>query len=1240
MNSHTRIFVAGITAVLALTRVQALPAFPGAEGYGSTTVGGRGGTVIEVTNTNSTGTGSFRDACGKTYPRIIVFRTGGTILLTNDIYITSPYVTIAGQSAPGDGICIRGAALRIGTHDVVVRNLRFRVGDDPNGPNPENRDGIGIEPPSTNSSNIILDHCSVSWAIDGSIDIYGHEVTVQWCNISEALHNSLHPAGAHSTGLLIGDGLQTTNQSVHHNYMAHDNGRTPLLKGATRTEVVNNVMYNWGTWGGATTADPEGSGPLAANWTFNYFKAGTNTADGRPIMLAANTSTNSRFFVDGNIGPYRPADTGDDWLLVLALGSTSVCRTNAPPVAGAGITTTSATNAYDAVLAGVGAFPRDVIDVRLIQDVRNGTGKIIDSQTQVGGWPVYNPGTPPVDTDHDGMPDAWEIAHGLNPNDPADGKTDRDLDGYSNVEEYLNSLMASLIAGPPASGHSYTNSATGNWSAAGSWTGAQPPAGGSNDTVIVFANAGAMSNTNNLSGAFMLNQLKNTGANVSLYANSGSSLLLTNAPGGVSPTIVNGSLGTLTLWSPLTLAEDVTVSASANILLSGNITESAPSALIKSGSGTLILSGTNSYTGGTTNSSGTLEVAGSGGALGSGLLTQLGGVLRSTTSCTVTNAIFMGGGNGQTMNVYVLTNGASPATTLRLLGVITNLTPSQGGSATNNLTTYGPGTLVISNAAFNGSITVNSNTLSVAGATTNWGTIVVNTNTLRSSLNVLSNATLASFWQTPTSAALTLYGDMNVQGTCFLGGTGGAILVYRKGVLNVKPYGFWTNTYNMDVYGIMNVEANGTVDCAGSTSVAGTNATSGIVGLLNVNGTLRSAWVNVNIPSDAQQGGLLNIFSNGVIIARNSINLSSNATVSVAGQLFAPVLNAGKGNLRLSDGTNAGMAQLGYSIGAGTVRITGGSPGMSTLVITNTGITASTNFVLGGPGLYDNNLQLIKDGPGTLLLNSSTNFYAGDTRVLGGTLALGYPTLAANSTVALTGGVLQLNFAATNTVSGLVVNGTAAVAGVHNATTDAGIITGIGSLLVLTGPAPLSSNANLTGITLRPAAALSPSFAQATTSYTASVAYGSLLAVTVTNADLTATNRVIINGAPLSVVASGVESAPAQALPANPAVPNVVTVQVTAQDGIAVKTYTVNVTQLPSQSQPNLASTYDRSTGVLTLNWPMENLGYRLLAQTNNLDQGVSSEASDWATVPNSTATNTAAFPTTNQNQYFHLVYP
>jgi autotransporter-associated beta strand protein len=1239
MKCHLKTVFVGITTALALTRVQALPAFPGAEGYGSTTVGGRGGTVIEVTNTKSTGTGSFRDACGKTYPRIILFRTGGTILLTNDIYITSPYVTIAGQSAPGDGICIRGAALRVQTHDVVVRNLRFRVGDDPNGPNPENRDGIGIDPPSTNSSNIIIDHCSVSWAIDGSIDVYGHEVTVQWCNISEALHNSLHPAGAHSTGLLIGDGVQTTNQSVHHNYFAHDNGRTPLLKGATRTEVVNNVMYNWGTWGGATTSDLEGTGPLAANWNFNYFKAGSNTGSVYPIMLAANTGTNSRFFVDGNTGPRRPTDTGDDWLLVLALGSTSVCRTNSPPVAGAGITTTSAATAYDAVLNGVGAFPREVIDARLIQDVKNGTGKIIDSQTQVGGWPVYNPGTPPADTDHDGMPDSWETAHGLNPNSSADGKTDRDLDGYTNVEEYLNNLMASLIAGPPASGTSYTNSAPGNWSVAGSWTGAQPPAGGSNDTVIVFTNAGAMNNTNDLAGAFKLTQLKNTGANVSLYANSGSSLVLTNTPGSVLPAIINGSLGAFALYSPLTLAEDVTVSASANILLSGNITESAPSALINSGSGTLILSGTNSYTGGTTNSSGTLEVASS-GALGAGLLTQRGGILRSTTSCTLTNAIFMGGGNGQTMNVYVLTNSASPGTTLRLLGVITNLTPSQGGSTTNNLTTCGPGTLVISNAAFKGNLTVNSNTLNVAGATTNWGTIVVNTNTIRSTLNVLSNATLANFWQTPTSAAFSLYGDMNVHGTCFLGGTGGAILIYRKGVLNVKPYGFWTNTYNIDVYGIMNVEANGTVDCAGSTSVAGTNATSGIVGLLNVNGTLRSTYVNVNIPSDAQQGGLLNIFSNGVIIARNSISLNSNATVSVAGQLFAPVLNAGKGNLRLSDGTNAGIAQLGYSIGAGTVRITGGSPGMSTLVITNTGITASTNFVLGGPGLYDNNLQLSKDGAGTLLLNNSANFYAGDTRVLGGTLALGYPTLAANSTVTLTGGVLQLNFAATNTVSGLVVNGTTAVAGVHNATTDPGIITGTGGLLVLTGSAPISSTAALTGIALSPATTLSPSFGPNTLSYTASVAYGSLLAVTVTNADLTATNQVTIGGTPLGVMASGVQSSPSQALPANPAVPNVVTVQVTAQDGVTVKTYTVNVTQLPSQTQPHVGTSYDGSTGVLTLNWPLGNLGYRLLAQTNNLDKGVSSDASDWATVPNSTATNTAAISTTNQNQYFHLVYP
>ena len=184
--------------------IQSQPAFPGAQGFGSTTKGGRDGKLFFVTNLNSDGPGSFREACEAKGPRIVIFRVGGTITIEKSISIQNPYITIAGQSAPGDGICIRGAAIKITTHDVIVRGLRIRIGDGP-GPAPDNRDGLSIANNSKQPYNIIIDHCSISWAIDENFQLWYpcNSITIQWCIISEGLHNSLHPKRPHSSGLII-----------------------------------------------------------------------------------------------------------------------------------------------------------------------------------------------------------------------------------------------------------------------------------------------------------------------------------------------------------------------------------------------------------------------------------------------------------------------------------------------------------------------------------------------------------------------------------------------------------------------------------------------------------------------------------------------------------------------------------------------------------------------------------------------------------------------------------------------------------------------------------------------------------------------------------------------------------------------------------------------------------------------------------------------------------------------------
>ena len=404
-----------------------VPAFPGAEGFGAAAIGGRGGKVLEVTNLNSDGPGSFRHACEATGPRIVVFRTGGTIQSNKDIEITEPYVTIAGQTAPGDGICIRGAALRIPTHDVIVRGLRIRVGDDSSGPNPVNRDGIGIDNPRSPPRNIIIDHCSVSWAMDENMATWFpcHNITVQWCLISEALL----ALDEESYGLLIGD--DASHITIHHNLFAHNKDRCPMANERTLSEIINNVIYNW-RWYATRTSS-------SANIIGNTYKVGPNWTGGKEIAIDDKDIFN--VFVLNNIGPHRSSSSISDWALVN--GSKANYQSSYPVMMPSGVIAHDGGTAYEIVLSNAGAIvpTRDPVDVRVIRSVRAGTGSIIHSQSEVGGWPQYKVGTPLADTDHDGMPDSWESAHGLDPTDPSDANADDDGDGYTYIEDHINGLI-------------------------------------------------------------------------------------------------------------------------------------------------------------------------------------------------------------------------------------------------------------------------------------------------------------------------------------------------------------------------------------------------------------------------------------------------------------------------------------------------------------------------------------------------------------------------------------------------------------------------------------------------------------------------------------------------------------------------------------------------------------------------------------------------------------------------------
>lgn len=431
-----------------------IPAFPGAEGYGSSTPGGRGGQVIKVTNLNDNGPGSLRTALQTSGPRIIVFDTGGTIELTSRIKVVEPYLTVAGQTAPGDGIAVTGDWLWVQTHDVIIRGLRWRSGDI-GCPNVcGERDCISVGNPDGTAHNVIVDHVSMSWSTDEIVSTWyqnTYDITFQWCIFGEPLLDA-YPSEKHSRAFLLGDHSQYI--SVHHNLFAHANKRSPEVKGGTTSEVINNVMYNWGKYA-TLFCDWEGSGPIQSNHINNYAIRGPNTpysdcsVEMWPGKDASTMPEGTKLYIKGNIGPYRPKDSPeyDDWLVVYYKGYDDVSkyRSDTLVVPPSGITILSAKEAKDQVLQYAGALNpfRDPVDQRIVNDVLNGTGRIVSRMNSLSStekWMPSDPGTSLTDTDNDGMPDDWETERSLDPN-VDDSAGDRNGDGYTNIEEYINSLI-------------------------------------------------------------------------------------------------------------------------------------------------------------------------------------------------------------------------------------------------------------------------------------------------------------------------------------------------------------------------------------------------------------------------------------------------------------------------------------------------------------------------------------------------------------------------------------------------------------------------------------------------------------------------------------------------------------------------------------------------------------------------------------------------------------------------------
>lgn len=444
------------TTGMATPAASQIPAFPGAEGFGAMTMGGRGGRVIEVTNLNDSGQDSLRAAVEAEGPRIVVFRLAGTISLESDLAVTHPYITIAGQTAPGEGITLRpissavDAILLIETHDVVIRFLTLRAGP------PSAGDAMMIQASDAHdTTNVVIDHDSMSWAVDRNLATWYdvHDISIQWNIFSEGLNCSIHPKGCHSKGVLLGgyasDETKTKpgagNISFHHNLMAHNGERDPYIEASGVIDVVNNVAYNpFGTFSHIDMVDQ--LVPDWVNYIGNYFKPGPNTEVKYGIRALNPGTPGAGIYVQGNIGPHRKTDSLPQANIVDP-GSRKYIVSNPFPVRT--ITTTAALQAYDQVLASAGAnmglncegtfFSRqDSIDKRIVNDVTKGTGKIIDDPSEVGGWLIIPPATPCLDSDHDGMPDLWEQKYGFNPADPSDNNKDANGDGYTNSEEFLN----------------------------------------------------------------------------------------------------------------------------------------------------------------------------------------------------------------------------------------------------------------------------------------------------------------------------------------------------------------------------------------------------------------------------------------------------------------------------------------------------------------------------------------------------------------------------------------------------------------------------------------------------------------------------------------------------------------------------------------------------------------------------------------------------------------------------------
>ncbi len=930
------------------TPVPQVPAFPGAEGAGMNTLGGRGGDVYFVTNLNDSGTGSLRDGI-TTAPasgRTILFKVSGTIALNSNLTINKPRITIAGQSAPGGGICLKNWTLRVDANDIVVRHVRSRLGTDA----AREDDAVTV----WNGIYVILDHCSASWSVDEVLSCTGKtdNLTTQWSYVTEALDNSIHSKGPHGFGSIVASYIPG-RLSWNHNLYAHNESRNPRPGSYDNATISfdfrNNVLYNWGYFCGYSSGSPEATD---MNYIGNYLVKGPgSTTDS--AFRGGGTST--RIYQSGNRidlnknAAFDGTDTG--WSMFSGTYTQQAAafdfyQTN---------TTEAAELALQRVLSQAGAMPwnRDTKDSAIAENVAASTGGFVDNVTQAGGYPTLASAASPPDNDLDGIPNNFESAFGSDPN-VANNNADADADGYTDLEEYLNWLAAPHATTPKdeavdidlvvqngnRTGLTYTVSNTVNGTVTllpdGRTARFTPTAGFQGLGSFTFSfTASGQTVAQAVGIAITTGQPKDltwTGATATWDV--GTTANFTNGVSAATYTqgdnvnfLQTGSNPMINLTGAIT-PTTMTVNATKNYSFSGG-TLSGSMNLVKAGSGSLTLNAANAFTGGTSITGGTV-VLGNAAALGTGPV-------------SVDNA-------GLNLAGFTLANPVSFTGTNTITGAAFAKLKAVSGDGTVSLNiSSSPFDLSGDMSQFSGTIALASNTnIRLLTGTTGAGLATFDLGSGTGNITVRNNLPSVALGALKGGANTILYGQSNDNlPTTFTIGGSGDDCTFSGGIRN--------GTSGVSAITSVTKTGDGTLTLGGLSNYTG--ATSVNAGTLNVTGTLDATAVTVAAGANLTGTGLIG----GSVVVQTGGNIATGSsgagTLAISGGL---TLNdtALIFDLNNSSTPGGGVNDL-YTIG-GALTLNG------TIIITpnllNGPLAAGTYTLISGGSSTVNNATLVWGG--------------------------------------------------------------------------------------------------------------------------------------------------------------------------------------------------------------------------------------------------------------------------------------